>query len=273
MYQLAHKQSGRWWLGIVALLVSALLLGLIGGFDIVGSVVIRLISPLQWGLRQMTSEVTDWRSRRELETENSQLRQQVAQLAFDSSQLRTLEVENQLLREELDFVEGATYQYVTGRVVAAVAPEIMTAVVVNRGSHDGVVDGAPVITAEGVLVGRVIEVQPTTATIQLVSDSRSTVAVSVQNNDQTIGVVRGEHGLSIALDMVPRDEEVPSGSTVITSGLQAGMPRGLLVGVVDRLESGSSELFRQGVLAPLVDYRKLSIVTIIIPTAQPNEVL
>jgi rod shape-determining protein MreC len=225
----------------------------------------KITSPLQSSLTSAGTAITSLKSKAELVKENEELNKKLEQLSLDVSQLKTLEVENQVLREQLNFVEGQGYKFVTGRIISRSSQNSISTLVINRGSQDGIRISCPVVAGEGVLVGKIIEVGDHSATLLLLTDSQSRVAATIQNKDQTIGVVEGEHGISLKMAMIPQNEEIKIGETIITSGLQENIPRGLLVGLIDKIDSASSELFSQAYVYPLVDYQKLNIVTILIP--------
>ncbi|MBI5621392.1 rod shape-determining protein MreC [Candidatus Falkowbacteria bacterium] len=265
MYQIGHKRTTRWWGFFIIAAVVAFLLILTGGARWLFGFFSQVAAPAQDGLYQLSTELRDIKSKKELLAENAALQERLAQISLDVAQLRELEVENQVLREQLNFLEGQRHRFVTARVIARGAENALSSLVINRGQDDGVGLGYPVIAGEGVLVGRVIEASPHSATILLLSDGQSNVAATIQNTVQTIGVVSGEHGLSITMDMIPRDQVVQRNDTIITSGLQANIPRGLLIGLVDTVDASSSELFAKAAITPLVNYQTLTVVTVLTP--------
>lgn len=265
MYQIGHKRTTKWWIVVIVTLVLLIFLYFIGAINWLLGILTMSVSPLQEGFTRAGITISEVKSKKELIKENQELKMKIAQFSLDISQFRSLEVENQILREQLNFLEGQGYQFVTARVISRAAQNELSALVINRGSKDGVKKGYPVIAGEGVLVGKIIEVKSNISILLLLTDNRSKIAATIQNRDQTIGIVEGEHGLSIKMDMIPRDEEIKEGETIITSGLQENIPRGLLIGLVDKVDATSSELFAKAYIYPLVDWQKLNIVTVLIP--------
>ena len=265
MYQIGHKKTTKWWIIVIVTLVLLIFLYFIGGLSWLIGIFTQLSSPIQGGLYQAEDAISDIKSKKELIKENQELKKKLEQLVSDTSQLKTLEIENQILRQQLNFLEGQPYDFVTARIISGTAQNNLAALIINRGSQEGIAVGCPVVTGEGILVGKVIETKNNISTLLLLTDSQSKIAATIQNQDQTIGVVEGEHGISIKMDMIPQDEKVNSGDIIITSGLQEKIPPGLLIGLVDKIDSTSSELFAKAYLYPLVDYNKLNIVTVLIP--------
>lgn len=262
MYSVGHKRGNLgWW---IAAFIVLIIIGLSGGGRWPLALFRTVTAPVQGLLAQAGAAVKDYQSRHELTTENIWLRQQLTEKLVDAAQLNSLEIENQLLHEELNFLEPMPYQFVTARVIAGSGQSGVSVVTINRGSGSGIAVGQPVITGEGILVGRIATVEQSAATVLLLSDSRSTIAATIQNRDRTIGIVQGAHGISVQLDMIPQDEPVTSGDIVVTAGGQEHIPGGLLIGAVDTVDTHASELFARAFLFPMVDYRTLTVVTILI---------
>jgi len=178
-------------------------------------------------------------------------------------QLPTLAQENAALRSEL-----ATRQLEVIRLREAVrhltrAPQLLSAVqhpsgtiasiigrsfiptehliFLNKGSRDGIVLDGVIVAAEG-LVGRVLEVHPTTSTVLLVTDPNSRIACLVERSRETGLLVGTGQRLNqfIYLDL---EADVTVDDRVVTAGLGGPFPKGLLIGTVVRVvqheESGS----------------------------------
>jgi len=78
-------------------------------------------------------------------------------------------------------------------------------------------------------------------------------------------LAKGEFGLSIKVELVPQDFDLKEGDLIITSGLEKDIPRGLIIGKVNRIISYENELFKSATINPLVDYGEITIISIIIP--------
>ncbi|MFA5359067.1 MAG: rod shape-determining protein MreC [Patescibacteria group bacterium] len=264
MYQVGYKRITKWWIAIGVIALLFVFLYFSGGLSYIVGFISRIFSPVQTGFYTAATAVGSGKSKRDLILENQELQKKIEQITLDSSQLKNLEIENQILREQLNFLEGQQYKYILSRVVSRSAASNLSAVIINRGKNNGVVEGSPVIAGEGILIGRIIEVEDNFSTVMLLNDDQVRVAATIQNQEQTLGVVEGEHGLSVKMEMIPRDENVKVGDTIITSGLQYRIPQGLLIGSVEKIDTTSSELFSRAYINPLVDYRQLNIVTVLV---------
>jgi rod shape-determining protein MreC len=100
--------------------------------------------------------------------------------------------------------------------------------------------------------------------VRLLNDNSSKIGATILNTDRSLGVVEGGYGLSVKMNFIPRNEIVKVGDIIVTSGLEAGMPRGLLIGSVTAIENETYRPFQAALLLPGTDLSKLSIVSILI---------
>lgn len=194
----------------------------------------------------------------ELRNENLRLRQQIADL-------QQAKQENVALRQLLDFFEQDVSDL--PRVMARISsrdPLQPTVLVLNVGQRDGISMHNAVVANDGVLVAKIIEVGPRSSKALLLTDQASTVAVTLSDGTPSSKLVRGERGLSLLLDQVPQQETLRLGQFVITSGLEAAVPRGLLVGEVEEIVSERNDLFQTAILRPLANFDSLSLVAVIL---------
>ncbi|MEK9158765.1 MAG: rod shape-determining protein MreC [Patescibacteria group bacterium] len=182
-------------------------------------------------------------------------------LTVNQAELKQVKEENSILRAQLNFVKSKK-SFVTADVVGKEAG-LSNVVIINRGETDGLKIDQPVIAGEGFLVGKIVKVGKNVAFIRLLSDNQSKIAAMILSKNITMGVVSGEHGLSLKLGMVPQTEELNAGDEVVTSGLEQNMPRGLLIGKIKTVQKEAYEPFQSAALEPFVDLAKLTIVTVL----------
>lgn len=111
--------------------------------------------------------------------------------------------------------------------------------VVDRGSQSGVGRDWVAIRG-GTVVGRVLDVAPSTAQLILTVDPDSGVAAR-HRDGRFAGVALGVGGSDreLRLEYVPRDQPIAVGDAVVTSGLDRLFPPGLLIGYVRELSDRS----------------------------------
>ncbi len=174
--------------------------------------------------------------------------------------------ENKALREQLRFFARAKLYQIGADVIGKNLEPAGNTLILNRGLSDGLFKGQPVIAGEGILIGKIVQVEDGTAMVQLINDGQSKVAATLLNHERSLGIVEGGHGLSVRMGFIPQNEAVAIGDMVVTSGLESGMPRGLLIGVVEAVEKEAYEPFQKAVITPLVSLSGLTVVSVITTT-------
>jgi len=183
---------------------------------------------------------------------------------FDSSERSRLKQENEELRSQLNFLTSIEYKNIGADVIGKNIDPVGTSLVINRGAEDGILLGAPTIVGSGILVGKVVKVQNNSAVVRLINDDSSSIAATISNREKSIGLVEGGFGLSVRMNFIPQNEVVNQEDMVVTSGLEEGIPKGLLIGKISVVEKTPQEPFQQAILEPLADLQRISLVTVLV---------
>jgi rod shape-determining protein MreC len=122
-----------------------------------------------------------------------------------------------------------------------------------------------VISAEGV-VGKLIAIASDSSRALLINDHNSALD-AVDQRSRARGIIAGVIEDGLRMKYVDRSEDVKFGDTIVTSGMDAIFPRGLLVGQVIKVSQESRGLFLTVEVRPAVDFRKIEQVLIL--TRQP----
>ena len=234
------------------------------------------------GLFQTVGEV------RELRARTDELQAQVDALTVENVRLREYEAEVQQLRALLNFVSEypisaslgaevisreACGTFPCGDVVGVEPNPYLRYVTVNVGSLQGVETGMPVVSGGAGLVGRVAQVGPRTAEVQLLTDTDSAVAALLQTSRVT-GLVVGQPDGTLRMEYIPQEQHIDVGDIVLTSGLGGFMPKGLVIGQVTEVLQMDYALFQSAVVRPAIDLSRLELVLVItafeqIPVEEP----
>lgn len=184
------------------------------------------------------------------------LREQNARLSVQLQIAREMELENQRLKDLLQFREKLSGEFMASRVLARDPSYFYDSVRLNRGSRDGVRPGMAVLAAEGA-VGLVIKVTGDTSHVLLVTDPNSSVDVIVARNRKR-GVLEGTAGSLMRLKHVGKGGNVQVGDLLLTSGLTGSFPRGILVGRVSNIQLESDHVTQRVEVEPSVSFADLS---------------
>lgn len=197
----------------------------------------------------------------------NELESSIVNLTVENARLKSLEEENQVLREYLKFSKENNTSFVLGSVVAHKrldSNNLDQNIIINKGLSDGVEIGAGVMSG-GTIIGQVVESQSNLSEICLITNRNCKLAAKVQNTDKTSGIIRGELGLTIKMEFIPQTDVIEIGDTVVTSGLEEKIPRGLVIGEVTEVNKESNELWQSATIDPLINMDDLVIVSVLTP--------
>lgn len=206
--------------------------------------------------------------------ENQELKQKVAELQSQLIKLKEIQLENQRLREILNFKERyLKYSLEGARVVGRNPSNWFEEIIIDKGKENGVTVNMAVVTADG-LVGHITEIGDDWAKVQLIIDPNSAVSGMIQRTRDN-GVIKGvfepeNRGLCKMVYLSPEANIVP-GDTVISSGLGGIFPKGLMIGEVVEVERDQNQLLKYSLLKPSVDFQRLEEVFIIKETKSKEE--
>lgn len=206
----------------------------------------------------------------DLSSQLSDLKKQVADLTVKNASLNKVEEENFNLRQHLKFLEsGDKKKYVLADVVSrevfSGAKENSGDMIIDKGKDEGIVSGAVVLNEQGAVAGKITEVKEKTSRFMLVTNSACKFAAALQNSTKTAGVTSGNLGLTVDMNYIPQMETISVGDVVVTSGLEAGIPRGLVIGQVAQVNKNGNEIWQSANIQPLADFDSLMIVSVLVP--------
>jgi rod shape-determining protein MreC len=262
----------RWrWskkLTIGAVILLLLFFHYLGVLRPVEKIFLTVVQPVQRGLYNFAYGIYDFVGNysqcRDLIAENAELKSDVTNLQVAQINFAELQEENEYLRQELDFVRQSNQKIVFAQIIGK--PLLQNnLLIIDRGSAAGLRVGLPVLAGQGILVGKIFEVETNRAYVALLTNTNSSVAVSLNNVMHTQGVVQGSLGLSLLMDLIPPGEEIAPGDLVYTSGLEENITARYLVGELTSILSQAGELYQQAEVQPAFDYDHLKILSIVLP--------
>jgi rod shape-determining protein MreC len=203
----------------------------------------------------------------QLRQENAELRADNDRLEAESRAAAELKRENEQLTGLLQLRNGLDYHTVAVSVIARDS-EARRALVIDRGSDDGLAVGQVVISAGGALAGRIVEVGPNFAHVVLISDSTSTVIGQLLGSAAR-GKVMGQLGGALVMLDVDAAAEVTIGEEVFTAGIEltggirSPYPKGLLIGRVVDVTRDPNEVVQTVFLEPASPLDRLEYLLVI----------
>jgi len=172
-------------------------------------------------------------------------------------------LENARLKKLLSFKQQSAFKVTPARVIGRGADNWTSAVVIDKGTFNGVRRGMCVINHLGFL-GRVIESSVDSSKVILLSDPAMGVSGVVQRTRQE-GLVSGTLGAYLVMKYLPQDADINIQDKVVTSGLNQNYPKGILIGTVVEIGNEFSSLGRYAVIKPAADLAYIEEVLVVIP--------
>jgi len=192
------RRRRRWaWL---VLAMAGMLLGVYhnhrvhhGEANLITALIRGLLTPLQRTAQSTTENagqlLATLTQAREALREYDHLALENARLKQELEQMRAVAAENESLRRLLNLRPQLAGEWLGCRVIAVYPQAGQQTLIIDRGSRDGVMAGAPVVAGEG-LVGVVERADATTSIVRMLIAPRMAVSVRVLNPPNlTIGVV------------------------------------------------------------------------------------
>lgn len=227
-----------------------------------------LVMPIQNGLTYLKNKIsgnnTFFTDINNLKEENQQLKDKNSELEQSLRELENIKTQNQTLKEYLDLTEKyGEYKTIPGYVINKDISNYSKTIVINLGKKDGVEKGMTVIADQG-LVGHVIAVTETTAKVQTIIDTASSVSCSMSTTKDSI-VCKGtlDEKSSLRAMYIPTEANIIQGDSIETSGLGGLYPKGIHIGTVKKVTNTQNMTDRYAIVETAVDFDKLDTVLVI----------
>ena len=230
-------------------------------------VVVTPFQDLTTGISSWVDEtITASRNKADLKEENTELKNQIADLLEENRRLAMYEGENAKLSALLKIAQRYPDYESTGATIIAKDPGVWyDGFTIDKGTKHNISANMVLIAPEG-LVGKVLESGATFSKAQSILDSRSSVpAMSMRTGD--LGVVKGNYTLSAdglcIMEYIDAQAEIMVGDEIVTSHLSDIYPAGLAIGKVLELETDTNGLTKYAVIKPYVDLKHLDTILVI----------
>lgn len=203
-----------------------------------------------------------------IKEENMRLKTEIKRLRQEKFRLWEAEIQNERLKRLLEFKEASPYPVITASVIAGSPSGLRSQVVIiDRGSRDGISEGMPVTTYEGI-VGRVFLVGDRSAEVILITDEISAVDAYIHRT-RARGIVKGT-GSGCVMEYIEKKSDVSIGDKVISSGRDGFFPKGVVIGTVVGVDIKGG--FTNARVYPDVDLNSLEEVLVVLKSPE-NTVL
>ena len=148
--------------------------------------------------------------------EGKKLRRELARVKQQLVGVEEIRLENARLSKLLSFKEKSPYTVMASKVIAHVPDIWSSALIVDKGTANGIHRGMVVVSYGG-LVGRIVQTSASTSTVMLMNDQNFSVSGIIQSNRQE--EPSRDFGRITDDEILNQDADIKVGDMVITSGL------------------------------------------------------
>jgi len=191
-------------------------------------------------------------------SENERLMAENRDLNYKLVKNEELTLENEALRKQLRFKSGLCGESdcisfelgrITGRTLDSYGKFIMT----DLGKGDGAEIGNAVTIGGGILIGKIVEVNEEYSKVMLLTSPESSVNCLTETT-RANGLLRGKYSTGVKLEMIDQSEGLNKEDIVITSGLETGIPKGLILGKISVVEESPNTVFKSAEVELFSDF-------------------
>lgn len=197
--------------------------------------------------------------------ENEALKEEVAQLQLEKTELELTQNE----KEELQELYGI-FQYGAIAERTAVAANVTAldytgqegVITIDKGSDDGIQEGCCVVSGDG-LVGKIAEVSEHSAKVASLLAEKSKVSFQITGKKKKTGVVESDGSGGLAGYVLEAKGTVKEGDELVTSGIGT-YPEALKIGRVTKAEKKNETRMMTIQVSPAVSFSSLKKVAVLL---------
>jgi rod shape-determining protein MreC len=175
----------------------------------------------------------DYLDLRQVREQNKDLQKTIDRLRLEQAALLEDAKQGQRLQALVDFQQKYIYKTVAAQAIGSSGTDSSRVFYIDKGRKDGVVPDMAVMTADGI-VGKVRESGDHTAQVLAINDQTSGAGVILETT-RIRGILRGNASGRLQIVGILQDQRIQPGEKVLTAGGDLIFPRGLPVGVVEKV--------------------------------------
>lgn len=164
------------------------------------------------------------------------------ELLAEIEQLKELKKENESLKSALGIELHKEFELAEAHIISKDVSQDY--IMIDKGSSGGIKKDMPVITAQKVLVGKIVEVFDNYSRVVLISNKESSFDAHIKEKNIS-GIIKGKGNMEVFFDLIPQDKEVLENDVIVSSNLSGFFPPNLLVGQASGVKRNDVESFQQ----------------------------
>lgn len=170
---------------------------------------------------------------RHVRDQNKDLEKTVDRLRLEQAALLEDARQGQRLQTLMNFQEKYVYKTLTAQIIGTSGSDLSRVFTLDKGRDAGLDRDMAVITPDGI-VGKVRDVFPHSAQVLMINDQSSGAGVILETT-RIRGILRGNMAGQPQIVGIMSDSRIQPGEKVLTAGGDEIFPRGLPVGVVEKV--------------------------------------
>lgn len=210
----------------------------VGRLDFVTNAIQTLVKPAAEFLGSIVEGVSNsWAGMTkggDLKAENARLRAIVESSKLYTERISVLSAEVESLRKLIGLADKYESKKIPARIIGIAPYE--NRITLSSGSSSGIIPGCAVITGEG-LIAVVQTVEANICQASLLTSPTQKIGAVALRSPALPGILRGETGDSLVLELLDTTNPIEPGDMVVTSGLSERIVRGLPIGRVIRVDT------------------------------------
>lgn len=266
-----NKKTGM--IGIVITIIILILTVILSNIDVqkmsyLENAFHAFVMPIQNGLTYLKNKIEGndsfFTDISKLQEENEELKRKNSELEQSLREFEIVKAENETLKEYVGLKDKyQNYQTIPAYIINKDITNYNQVIVINVGEKDGIKAGMTVIADQG-LVGHVISTTQTTAKVQTIIDTASSVSCNISTSKEPI-IVTGtlEKVSTLKASYIPTDAVILENDKVETSGIGGIYPKGIPIGTIKEIVSTKNITDRYAYVDTAVDFKKLETVLVI----------
>lgn len=265
MKDLITSKSFKKLICLVGVLVLLLVIGAVTENNLLSSIVNGITLPMSEVSAAATKEAVK-PNYDQLETENAELKKEIATLRTELADYYNVKQENERLWRYYDLkAQNPQYDILPATVVRRDPNDDFYSFTLDKGKRDDVAVGDPVVTENGI-IGWVYEVDSYTAKVKTILSPDAKVGV-IDTVTRDSGVVSGnvlyaDKNLT-TMTRISALNNLKEGDIVTTTGISGIYPSGLIVGQVKEIAFDEYDTSMYAVISPFEDIRTVIDVVVI----------
>ncbi|MCI9642240.1 MAG: rod shape-determining protein MreC [Eubacterium sp.] len=248
------------------LLVGALICAANGNSETAQSSVVGIVfTPANWVASKISNGISyvfgEASGNAEYLKRIDELEKQVGSLQNQLNDYENLKKQNALYKDALQLKEdNPDFNFVEALAISRDAADIFGSYTINKGTLNGIKEGNAVLYGN-YIVGVISSAYPNYSVVKTILDPDFSVsAYEIVSGE--ISYVTGDASLATdgkcKMANLPSDSAVTYGSIISTAGISGNIPKGLIIGTVEKIDDEVISVSHYAVIKPGIDVNNIS---------------